>query len=178
MRLGRTVGKILVLFAPGSAASKSINLSKYPRLSKLFNTAEARGSSKVSIEKGIGEKIGYGKKREGGISVENPFEISKSTLKHINNRHNVALFKKQVVFMTDAQLKGTLKNRSFFNPNWSEETIDKFVAEAYRKLSLDGKRGGNFRYNIDGEDIVVVIKSNGELDTAYGLHKFSIEYFK
>ncbi len=46
MRLGRTVGKILVLFAPGSAASKSINLSKYPRLSKLFNTAEARGSSK------------------------------------------------------------------------------------------------------------------------------------
>ena len=46
MRLGRTVGKSLVLFAPGSAAPKSINLSKYPRLSKLFNTAEARGSSK------------------------------------------------------------------------------------------------------------------------------------
>ena len=50
MRLGRTVGKILVLFAPGSAASKSINLSKYPRLSKLFNTAEANAKDTLKID--------------------------------------------------------------------------------------------------------------------------------
>ena len=45
-KLGKTTGKLISFFAPGSVAAKSTNLSKYPRLLKLFNKAEARGSNK------------------------------------------------------------------------------------------------------------------------------------
>ena len=45
-KLGKTTGKLLIFLAPGGAAAKGINLSKYPRLLKLFNKAEARGTNK------------------------------------------------------------------------------------------------------------------------------------
>ena len=45
-RLGKTTGKLLIFLAPGGAAAKGINLGKYPRLLKLFNEVEARGTNK------------------------------------------------------------------------------------------------------------------------------------
>ena len=45
-KLGKTTGKLISFFAPGSVAAKSINLSKYPRLLKIFNKVEARGTNK------------------------------------------------------------------------------------------------------------------------------------
>ena len=45
-KLGKTTGKLLIFLAPCGAATKGINLSKYPRLLKLFNKAEARGTNK------------------------------------------------------------------------------------------------------------------------------------
>ena len=45
-KLGKTTGKLLIFLAPSGAATKGINLGKYPRLLKLFNKAEARGTNK------------------------------------------------------------------------------------------------------------------------------------
>ena len=55
-KLGKTTGKLLIFLAPGGAAAKGINLGKYPRLLKIFNKVEARGTNKVPIERGIGGK--------------------------------------------------------------------------------------------------------------------------
>ena len=61
-KLGKTTGKLLIFLAPGGAAAKGINLGKYPRLLKIFNKVEARGTNKVPIERGIGGKVWRGDK--------------------------------------------------------------------------------------------------------------------
>jgi hypothetical protein len=105
-------------------------------------------------------------------------EISKTTFKHINNRHNAEKFREEIKHLTDDKLKAKLAERTFFNPNWSETKINEIVTKAYNELRSQGKKGDKFEYDIDGEKIMLVIKATGELDTAYGLHKLTIDFFK
>lgn len=105
-------------------------------------------------------------------------EVSKTTFKHINNRHSAEKFREEIPHLTDDEIKVKLADRSFFNPNWSETKINEIVTKAYNELRSQGKKGGQFEYDIDGEKIMLVIGSKGELNTAYGLHKLTIDFFK
>ncbi len=101
--------------------------------------------------------------------------LSKNDIQHFS-KHIPAEFAQQAKNMPTNILEARLTDQSFFNPSWSKEDIIKYVNEAYTKLREQGATGLN-EYVIHGEKIMVHIKPNGKISTAYGLHKLSINYF-
>ena len=130
------------------------------------------------VKKGVRIAQNLAERAASRLNASAALEISKNKLKHINNRHNAEKFREEIPYFTDEEIKVKLADRSFFNPNWSETKINEFVTKAYNELRSQGKKGDTFEYDIDGEKIMLVIGSKGELNTAYGLHKLTIDFFK
>ena len=162
---------------------------------ELFPTKGSAEDFQKEVDQGIAhyadpaDFAGAGRVKKGlriaqslaeGVSRLNTstFEISKNTLKHINKRHNAEKFREEIKHLTDDKLKAKLAKRTFFNPNWSETKINEVVTKAYNELRSQGKKGDGFEYDIGGEKIMLVIKATGELDTAYGFHTLTIDFFK
>ncbi|MCL1632764.1 T7SS effector LXG polymorphic toxin [Sporolactobacillus sp. CPB3-1] len=100
--------------------------------------------------------------------------LSQENIKHIQNRHNINILRRQINYLTDAQLKKIINNRLFFNPKWSMEEISKYSEIAYNDLLRQGKTG-NLIYKINGEILNLYIHSDGTFGTVYGSHKFTVQ---
>jgi RHS repeat-associated protein len=103
-------------------------------------------------------------------------KLSESNIKHIG-KHIPDEFAKQASYLTDVQLAKKLSNTSFFNPKWSKQQVLAATEQAYNALRNKGLTGLQ-SYKVNGEVIKVFIKSDGTFDTAYGLHKLTIEFFR
>ena len=130
------------------------------------------------VKKGVRIAQNLAERAASRLNASTTLEISKNKLKHINNRHNVEKFREEIPYFTDEQIKSKLADRTFFNPNWSETKINEVVTKAYNELRSQGKKGDTFEYDIDGEKIMLVIGSKGELNSAYGFHTLTIDFFK
>ncbi|WP_223556222.1 pre-toxin TG domain-containing protein [Lysinibacillus sphaericus] len=106
------------------------------------------------------------------IEITNP--LSQDNIKHIQKRHNINTFLNQAKYLTDAQLENKLNNKSFFNPEWSVEEINKYSEIAYNDLLNQGKRG-RLTYEINGETLTVFIHEDGNFGSVYGNHKFTVQ---
>ena len=138
------------------------------------DSADIAGAGRVKTGIRAAQSLAEGVSRSNASTLA----ISKNTFKHINNRHNAEKFREELERFTDDEKKVKLADRSFFNPNWSEAKIHEIVTKAYNELRWQGKKGGKFEYDIDGEKIMLVIDQEGKLSTAYGLHKLTIDFFK
>ena len=105
-----------------------------------------------------------------------PVKLTKNNLQHIK-KHTFNGVLEQSKFLSDKQLERILKQRSFFNKNWSWEQICQYTEEAYNRLRLKGKTGLQ-AIEIHGDIINIFIKENGDFDTAYGIYKYVIEDFR
>ena len=130
------------------------------------------------VKKGVRIAQNLAERAASRLNASTTLEISKNKLKHINNRHNAEKFREEIPYFTDEQIKSKLADRTFFNPNWSETKINEVVTKAYNELRSQGKKGDKFEYDIDGEKIMLVIGSKGELNSAYGFHTLTIDFFK
>lgn len=146
---GYELGRLTVEIA-GTAAGAKL-LSKIPGLGKLV---EAVGSKTVS--------------KSGNLSASN--------VKHMS-KHIPSEFEKQAVYLSDELLVKKLSKTTFFNPNWTQEQIISATEEAYNMLRSQGKTGLQ-SYKINGDEIMVFIKPDGTFDTAYGLHRLTIDFFR
>lgn len=99
----------------------------------------------------------------------------KRNIKHIQTRHNVDSIKSQAEYLSDAQLAEKLKNQSFFNSKWTTDEIIKYSEIAYNDLLNHGKRGGLFKYSINGEKLNVYIHNDGTFGSVYGNHTYSVQ---
>ncbi len=107
--------------------------------------------------------------------VEGTGKLSKSNIKHIG-KHIPDEFANQVKYLSKEALERKLNKNTFFNPNWSKQQIISAVEEGYNTLSKQGLTGLQ-SYKVNGETIKIFIKSDGTLDSAYGLHKLTTEFF-
>ena len=102
--------------------------------------------------------------------------LSQSQIKHFG-KHILSEFAEQAKYMPLDALEAKLAKQSFFNPKWSKEEILKYVQDGYKSLRNKGLTGLQ-NYKVGDEIIKIFIKPDGTLDTAYGLHKLTIDYFK
>ncbi len=101
--------------------------------------------------------------------------LSKNDIQHFS-KHIPAEFAQQAKRMPKEALEAILKKRTFFNPAWSEQDILQAVNEGYKILKGQGLTKVQ-SYNFKGEIIKIMIKPNGDLGSAWGLHKLPINYF-
>jgi len=105
---------------------------------------------------------------------DHSYQISKNDLKHINNRHNPKIVSKQLSYMSEEDFIRKYVNRSFFNAEWTPETIEEAVNYGYNKAMANGVT--SYSYIYDGERITIHIE-NGLVKTAYGDYKYTYEFF-
>ena len=107
-------------------------------------------------------------------------KLSKKDIRHILSRHSIESMKQQLPYLLEkksrASIEDELRDRSFFNPNWSKEQIVTAVEIAYNKALKEGTTKGLKTYKIYGDEVTVYIE-NGKFKTAYGNYKFDLKYF-
>ena len=69
-----------------------------------------------------------------------------------------------------------LEDKSFFNPEWSEEKVTEAVNHIYNEAILKGITNEKYTAIVSGEKITICLQ-NGRVHTAYGEYKFSLSDF-
>jgi hypothetical protein len=133
----------------------------YKDFEKLSKSVKGGGS--VNKTCGLGSYLA----REAGLS--------KKLMKHIS-KHIPDDFSKQVVYMSKKDLITKLEKQSFFNPNWTKEEIITGITQGYLFMKNNGLTG-SYKHKFKGEYINIFVKPNGLIDTAFGYHKLSLDYF-
>ena len=104
------------------------------------------------------------------------YPLSKKVTQHIG-QHTIQGLKEQLPYLDDIQLAKKLAKDSFFNPAWTKEQTIQYVQQAYNSVRAQGLTGERIVY-VGGEWITLQINSNGVLDTAYGVYKYSVSDFR
>ncbi|MFJ8462040.1 pre-toxin TG domain-containing protein [Lysinibacillus xylanilyticus] len=124
------VEDIVTLVNPKSTTEERLlaGISMLPT-SKPFKVLDAKKSTSKIIEDSRQTYTTTPNKDPNKIEITNP--LSQDNIKHIQKRHNINTFLNQAKYLTDAQLENKLNNKSFFNPEWSVEEINKYSEIAY-----------------------------------------------
>ena len=108
------------------------------------------------------------------------FEISKSSFKHLLNRHSFNNVKLEIPYLlkkqTTKQVEQSLAERTFFNKNWTNEQVKTAVTNSYNSLMGKGLTDGTYVVSQFGEEITVIIEK-GNLKTAYGKWSYKLKDF-
>ncbi|MCT4687613.1 MAG: hypothetical protein N4A55_09930 [Vallitalea sp.] len=106
--------------------------------------------------------------------------LSKENKKHILNRHTFSRVKQQLSYLIKKlprdEIAENIADRSFFNPEWSEDVVTGVAQTAYNQLMHQGKTNGKYIVKALGEKITVVIE-DGVFKTAYGHFKYILDDF-
>ncbi|MEB3104108.1 RHS repeat-associated core domain-containing protein, partial [Ferviditalea candida] len=94
-------------------------------------------------------------------------QISSKTMKHYS-KHIPSEFAKQVPHLSKEQLESILKDRTFFNPNWSVDEVNQAVQQTYKDALKNGVHNSYHTIEVNGEKITVFVGENGDLNTAFG----------
>ena len=95
-------------------------------------------------------------------------DVSKTRIEHAYKDHTVNKLIEQYGKRPENSLKTTLKNKSFFNPNWSKETIEKATIHAYKEALEKNITKGEYTTVYQGEKVTIYMESNANLRTSYG----------
>ncbi|WP_278626828.1 DUF6531 domain-containing protein [Thomasclavelia cocleata] len=101
-------------------------------------------------------------------------EITNKLKKHVLNNHFLDKVLQQVKKAPIENVKNIAKNKSFFNPKWSQQKVLEATKYAYNVASVSGKKG-TFFLEYAGEKIGVFVADNGTVDTVYGMYKYTFE---
>lgn len=104
-------------------------------------------------------------------------DVSKTRIEHAYKDHTVNKLIEQYGKRPENSLKTTLKNKSFFNPNWPKETIEKATKYAYKEALEKNITKGKYTTVYQGEKVTIYMESNANLRTSYGSYKISYEEF-
>ncbi|MEL5900303.1 hypothetical protein AAGC94_19930 [Clostridium sporogenes] len=107
-------------------------------------------------------------------------KLSQGKVNHILKNHSYNNMKVTVDKLKQKGLKDTaeklLKDKSFFNPKWSQKQIIEATETAYNKLLNKGISHGEHSVEVFGETINVYME-NGVFRSAYGNYKFKLSDF-
>ena len=95
-------------------------------------------------------------------------DVSKTRIEHAYKDHTVNKLIEQYGKRPENSLKTTLKNKSFFNPNWPKETIEKATKYAYKEALEKNITKGKYTTVYQGEKVTIYMESNANLRTSYG----------
>ena len=98
--------------------------------------------------------------------------VSAKKLKHVHNIHDP--------YKVGEQLRNGGpydQNKTYFNEDWSSQTIDDAVNYAYNSAVNNGVTNGHYSVNYQG-DVVTIYMDNGQFKTAYGNYIYSESYLK
>ena len=79
--------------------------------------------------------------------------------------------------MSEEQIRNNLDSRSFFSPDWSEQTMVDAANFAYQEARSYGISGSTYTTTYQGETITVSINADGGFNTAYGDYRYTYEQF-
>ena len=106
------------------------------------------------------------------VKEGNETQLSRNTLKHINNRHNPNRYAQQIKYRPKADVKAELENTTFFNKDWSQTQIKDAINEGYKQAIGQGITSGSYTFSYNGENVTVFLE-NGGVKTAYGDYTYT-----
>ena len=155
---------------------------------RTTDMAETAGNAEKTLEQLESTKYSYHDKpvssdvevkcdvidNNANIDIVGDLKISKSKLKHINNRHNPNTYAAQLLHKPKIVALKELENKTFFNVKWSKSQIEEAVYAGYNEAIRRGISDGNYTFVYNGENITVALK-NGLVETAFGDCRYSYE---
>ena len=155
---------------------------------RTTDMAETAGNAEKTLEQLESTKYSYHDKpvssdvevkcdvidNNANIDIVSDLKISKSKLKHINNRHNPNTYAAQLLHKPKIVALKELENKTFFNVKWSKSQIEEAVYAGYNEAIRRGISDGNYTFVYNGENITVALK-NGLVETAFGDCRYSYE---
>ena len=186
----------------GAKAGKFIlknldNVSLMPDILKLCHNINPDLIKEIEKQTGAISKISDAAKNNGTLLTKADSEfidkmvdlakvtitLSKNNIKHVLTNHTVDKVKRSIDMMMGKGLvdnaKLYLKEKSFFNSNWSESQVIEVTTEAFNRAIQEGipsKGTYKTKFEIFGEPINIVFQ-DGEFRTAYGEYKFKLSDF-
>ena len=131
---------------------------------EMVDTAEDLSQKTVKKEEALEDNS---RVKEG-----NETQLSRNTLKHINNRHNPNRYAQQIKYRPKADVKAELENTTFFNKDWSQTQIKDAINEGYKQATGQGITSGSYTFSYNGENVTVFLE-NGGVKTAYGDYTYT-----
>ena len=102
------------------------------------------------------------------------YELSKNTIKHLLNNHCIDRTIQRMAYESMSTTVRFLESKTFFNPEWSEQTIIDAAGYAYNEAVSAGVKNGTYECMYLGENVIAYL-IDGKLSTAYGTYVFSYE---
>ena len=152
-------------------ATKKISLKKEDKITKKQHDE----LKEIFDKMGLDDLIDGGSETSYGIN-----QLTKNKIEYVLKNHTFGRMKETIDKLMEKGLIKTAQNllidKSFFNPEWTEEKVAEVVNYVYNQAIAEGITKGEYTSIIYGEKITVCFQ-DGRFHTAYGEYKFSLSDF-